>query len=191
MPSPVSIGPPGSRGPAPRRRCLFLDRDGVINVNPPRGAYVRCWEEFRFRPEVFAWIRLFKAAGFLVVVITNQRGVALGLMTERDLAAVHRRMRAELEAQGAAVDDIFCCPHQENTCRCRKPRPGLVLAAQRKWDIDLAASLLVGDSECDRALAAACGIPFVRVRDGQVIETAPAPGAPARESQEKHEPAAG
>jgi len=154
----------------PSRRCLFLDRDGVINAAPPKGEYVWRWEEFRLLPEVVSWIRLFKAAGFLAIVITNQRGVALGLYSEAELQALHERMRAELAARGAALDDIFYCPHAENACDCRKPRAGLIREAQKKWDIDLAGSLLVGDSERDRLLAERCGIPFALVRDGRVVE---------------------
>jgi len=152
------------------RRCLFLDRDGVINAAPPAGAYIRCWEEFRLLPEVVSWIRLFKAAGFLAIVITNQRGIALGVMSESDLLALHEKMRAALAAQGAILDDIFYCPHAEDACDCRKPLPGMVIEAQKKWDIDLAASLLVGDGERDRLLAERCGIPFALVRDGCVVE---------------------
>lgn len=151
------------------KRCLFLDRDGVINAAPPKGEYVRSWDEFRLLPEVVAWVRLFKAAGFLAIVITNQRGIALGVMTEAELAALHSRMRAALAAQGADLDDIFYCPHAEGACDCRKPSPGMVLAAQRKWDIDLAGSLFVGDGERDRLLAERCGIPFVMVREGKVV----------------------
>ncbi|HTQ57214.1 MAG TPA: HAD family hydrolase [Bryobacteraceae bacterium] len=150
------------------RRCLFLDRDGVINAAPSEDAYIQSWDEFRLLPEAVDWIRLFKAAGFLAIVVTNQRGVALGRMTESELTALHDRMRAELTARGAVLDDIFYCPHAENACDCRKPAPGLILAAQRKWDIDLGASLLVGDGERDRELAARCGIPFVLVKDGRV-----------------------
>jgi len=150
------------------RRCLFLDRDGVINAAPPEGEYIKRWEEFRLLPEVVSWIRLFKAAGYLVIVLTNQRGVALGQYSEADLMALHEKMRAALAAQGAILDDIFYCPHHEGACACRKPLPGMVLEAQRKWDIDLAASLLIGDGERDRLLAERCGIPFVRVRDGRV-----------------------
>jgi D-glycero-D-manno-heptose 1,7-bisphosphate phosphatase len=149
-------------------RCLFLDRDGVINVSPPAGEYIERWEDFQLIPEVVAWIRLFKAAGFLVIVITNQRGVALGRHTAADLEALHEKMRAAMAAEGAILDDILYCPHAEGACDCRKPRPGMVIAAQRKWDIDLAASLLVGDGERDRLLAERCGIPFVLVRDGRV-----------------------
>ncbi len=150
------------------RRCLFLDRDGVINAAPARGEYIQSWEEFRLLPEAVGWIRLFKAAGYLAIVVTNQRGIALGVMTEAELLVLHGRMRAELAAQGAVLDDIFYCPHQEGACDCRKPLPGMVLEAQRKWDIDLAGSLLVGDGERDRLLGERCGIPFVLVRDGRV-----------------------
>ena len=151
------------------RRCLFLDRDGVINAAPVKGEYIQNWNEFRLLPEVVSWIRLFKAAGYLAIVITNQRGIALGRMTEAELRALHDRMHAELAAQGAILDDIFYCPHAEDACNCRKPLPGMVMEAQRKWDIDLAASLFVGDGERDRLVAERCGIPFVLVKNGRVI----------------------
>jgi putative toxin-antitoxin system antitoxin component (TIGR02293 family) len=153
------------------RRCLFLDRDGVINAAPPAGEYIRSWDGFRLLPEVVSWIRLFKAAGFLAIVLTNQRGIALGQYSEADLLALHEKMRAELAAQGAILDDIFYCPHAEGACNCRKPLPGMVNEAQRKWDIDLSASLLIGDGERDRLLAERCGIPFALVRDGRVVAT--------------------
>ena len=162
MPSPIQSG---------TRRCLFLDRDGVINAAPPAGEYIQRWEDFHLLPEAVSWIRLFKAAGFLTIVITNQRGIALGRYSDADLLALHERMRAELAAQGAILDDIFYCPHQEGACDCRKPLPGLVIEAQQKWDIDLSASLLIGDTERDRLLAERCGIPFALVRDGRVVET--------------------
>ena len=151
------------------RRCLFLDRDGVINAAPPAGEYIERWEDFRLLPEVVSWIRLFKAAGYLAIVVTNQRGIALGRHTEADLLALHEKMRAELAAHGAELDDVFYCPHAEGACNCRKPLPGMVLEAQQKWDIDLSASLLVGDGERDRLLAERCDIPFVLVRDGRVV----------------------
>ena len=153
------------------RRCLFLDRDGVINAAPPEGEYIRRWEEFQLLPEAVSWIRLFKAAGYLAIVLTNQRGIALGLYSHADLLALHERMRAELASQGAFLDDIFYCPHEEGACDCRKPRPGLVLEAQGKWNIDLSASLLIGDSDRDRLLAERCHIPFALVRNGRVVET--------------------
>jgi len=157
------------------RRCLFLDRDGVINAAPPAGEYIRRWDEFHLLPEAVSWIRLFKAAGFLAIVITNQRGIALGQYTEADLLALHEQMRAELAGRGAILDDVFYCPHAEGACNCRKPLPGMIIQAQQKWAIDLSASLLIGDGERDRQLAARCGIPFALVRNGRVVEVARQP----------------
>ena len=151
------------------RRCVFLDRDGVINGKMPEGEYVRSWAEFRFLPNIADWVRIFNALDLLVIVVTNQRGVALGLMSEADLAEIHRRMLEELAVVGARIDDVFACPHHSGVCECRKPKPGLVSAAQEKWDIDLAGSLMIGDSDSDAALAAACGLRFLRARDGRLV----------------------
>jgi len=147
-------------------RCVFLDRDGVINEKPTPHEYIRSIDEFRLLPNIADWIRLFNALEFVVIVITNQRGVARGLMTEAALASIHSHMLAELAAKGARIDDIFYCPHEENSCECRKPKPGLVYAARDKWNIDLAHSLFLGDSDSDQELAAACGVRFLRVEDG-------------------------
>jgi D-glycero-D-manno-heptose 1,7-bisphosphate phosphatase len=149
-------------------RCVFLDRDGVINQNAAPGEYIRSVSEFRLLPNIVDWIRLFNTLGFLVIVITNQRGIALGVMTEEDLAAIHQTMLSELAAQGARIDDVFYCPHGFGSCDCRKPKPGMIFAARDKWQIDLAQSLMLGDSDIDEQLAAACGVRFMRVMDGRL-----------------------
>jgi D-glycero-D-manno-heptose 1,7-bisphosphate phosphatase len=151
-----------------KRRCVFMDRDGVINVAPPQGEYLRSWQEFRIIPGVADWIRLFNALDLLVVVVTNQQGVAKGLTRLEDLEEIHRNMVVELRQLGALIDDIYCCPHQDNTCDCRKPRPGMVRSAAEKWDVDLTRSLMIGDSETDRQLAVNCGLRFVHVKNGVV-----------------------
>lgn len=151
------------------RRAAFLDRDGVINVSPPRGEYVRSWGEFTFHEPVFDWVRLLNALDLLVIVVTNQRGVARGIMTAEAVEDIHRRMCAAVEARGGRIDDVFVCPHEEGVCDCRKPRPGMVLAARAKWGIDLAGSLMIGDSDRDRDLAAACGLRFLRAADGRLV----------------------
>jgi D-glycero-D-manno-heptose 1,7-bisphosphate phosphatase len=151
--------------------AVFLDRDGVINVKPPDGGYVGHWSEFHWIPAVVDWIRLFNTAGYLVIVVTNQRGVARGLVRAEDLEDIHARMTAELASQSARIDDIIVCPHEEGACDCRKPRPGLVLEAQRRWDIDLDRSLLIGDSESDRQLAVNCGLRFLLARHGRIVES--------------------
>lgn len=150
------------------RRCVFLDRDGVINENAAPGEYIRHWGEFRLLPNVAEWIRIFNVLGYLVIVVTNQRGVAKGVMRIEDVEDIHTRMIAELARRGARIDDVFYCPHEEDTCECRKPRPGMILQAQRKWDIDLGESLMIGDSERDSALAATCGMRFLRAQNGHL-----------------------
>jgi len=89
------------------RRCLFLDRDGVINVKQPDGQYVTDWSQFEFVPAVFDWIQLFKAASFLIIVVTNQRCVAKKLISPAQLEGIHRRMLTELRHRGAEIDDVF------------------------------------------------------------------------------------
>jgi histidinol-phosphate phosphatase family protein len=105
----------------------------------------------------------------LVVVVTNQRGVARGLIRPEDLEEIHQKMSEELEKAGAGIDGILCCPHDEGECQCRKPRPGLVREAERRWNVDLGSSLLIGDSESDRQLAETCGMTFALARDGHII----------------------
>ena len=155
------------------RPCAFLDRDGVINRKPPQGEYIRAWKDFEIIPPIVDWIRLFNTMGHLVVVVTNQRGIARGLMQQPEIDELHERMLQELSRLGARVDDVFCCPHEYNTCDCRKPKPGLVLQASRKWNIDMARSILIGDSGIDAELAQACNLPFIRVNEGRIVSTSP------------------
>jgi D-glycero-D-manno-heptose 1,7-bisphosphate phosphatase len=149
------------------RRCVFLDRDGVINAKI-EGDYVRHWSQFEFLPAIADWIRIFNALDFLVIVVTNQRGIALGKMTEADVETIHELMKHELSSRGARIDDIYTCPHGEECCDCRKPKPGMIYKARQKWDIDLSGSLLIGDSDSDADLAAACGLRFLRALNGHL-----------------------
>lgn len=151
------------------RRCVFLDRDGVINEKALPGEYIRTWAEFRFLPTITDWIRLFNNLDLLVIVVTNQRCIARGLATKADVDDIHSRMVQELARSGARIDDVLMCPHEEGECDCRKPRPGMVMEAAKKWDIDLPASLLIGDSASDRELAQNCGVRYVHVSDGRIV----------------------
>ena len=141
----------------------------MINVKAARGDYIRNWTGFTFLPNITDWIRIFNALEYLVVVITNQRGVARGLISPEDLDEIHRNMVNELASGGARIDDVFCCPHHENACECRKPKPGMILQAQAKWDLDLGRSLLIGDSDSDEQLASNCGLKFIRVTQGHIV----------------------
>lgn len=144
------------------RGCVFLDRDGVINEKAPPNDYIRDWSQFRFLPNIIGWIRIFNALDYLVIVVTNQRGIARGFMSREAVDAIHANMAGELARAGAQIDDVFVCPHENDTCDCRKPRPGLVVQAKAKWDIDLERSLMIGDSDDDEGLARACGLRFLR-----------------------------
>ena len=131
-------------------KAVFLDRDGIINRRPAEHDYVKSWEEFVFLPGVPEVIRELRERGFLIVVVTNQRGVARGLISIADLEEVHRRMKERLRKENAVIDSIYFCPHtDEDRCDCRKPKPGLLLKAEEDLDIDLSRSYLIGDSPVD------------------------------------------
>ena len=146
---------------AARYETVFLDRDGVINRQIV-GDYVRKWEDFEFLPGVFDFFR--KIAGSRVLVVTNQRGVGRGLMSEDDLRDIHGRMVAGIEAHGGKVDGIYYCISADPDDPCRKPAIGMFLQAKKDWpDIDPRTSVMVGDGDVDRDFAAACGMDFIRV----------------------------
>jgi D-glycero-D-manno-heptose 1,7-bisphosphate phosphatase len=133
-------------------RAVFLDRDGVINHKAPEGEWITRWEDLRFLPRVADAISVLKRAGFRVVVISNQRCVARGLISSHDLELIHQRMCTALARDGAGIDAIYYCPHEKDVfCDCRKPAPGMLLRAQHEHGIDLSASWMVGDSESDIA----------------------------------------
>jgi D-glycero-D-manno-heptose 1,7-bisphosphate phosphatase len=131
-------------------RAVFLDRDGVINRKAPEPHYVTCWDEMHFLPGVAPAIAMLNEAGFRVIVVTNQRCVAKGLITTADLASIHQRMCDVLASAGATIDGVYYCPHDGQTfCNCRKPAPGMLMDAARAHRIDLTASWMIGDSEID------------------------------------------
>jgi len=133
---------------------VFLDRDGVLNRKAPDGDYVKTWDEFAWLPGAREAVRLLNVAGILTVVVTNQRGVARGLMTAEDVISIHRRMQEELHQLGARLDGIYFCPHEVGECRCRKPEIGLFLQARSELpEIDFSRSFMVGDSLADMEAA--------------------------------------
>jgi D-glycero-D-manno-heptose 1,7-bisphosphate phosphatase len=146
-------------------KAAFLDRDGVINRKAPtEDEYVTCWEEMQILPGVAQAIALLNRAGFLAIVVSNQRSVAKGLITEAELNSIHRRMCDELARAGATIDGVYYCPHElEPPCDCRKPQPGMLLRAARIHDIDMSASWMIGDSDKDVQAGKNAGCRTVRV----------------------------
>lgn len=143
-----------------KRPAAFIDRDGVLNRRLPGDVYVTCADELELLPYAVECLRTIHERGYALVVVTNQRGIARGLMTEEDLAAVHGKLRAECEAGGAPLVAIYHCPHNRDTgCDCRKPEPGMLVRAAKEHDLDLARSLLIGDSESDVEAGRRAGVP--------------------------------
>jgi D-glycero-D-manno-heptose 1,7-bisphosphate phosphatase len=131
-------------------KAAFLDRDGVINRKAPEGLYITRWEDLHFLPGVAEAIALLNAADFRVIVVSNQRCVAKGMLTARELESMHRRMADHLARAGAIIDAIYYCPHElQPVCSCRKPAPGMLLQAAREHHVQLADSWMIGDSEID------------------------------------------
>ena len=132
------------------KKAAFLDRDGVINRQAGEEKYVTRWEDFHFLPGAAEGIAMLNKAGWSVVVVSNQRCVAKGLLSIEELESIHRRMRKELLVAGAMLDAIYYCPHEkEPACDCRKPAPGMLLRAAKEHQLDLRSSWLIGDSESD------------------------------------------
>jgi D-glycero-D-manno-heptose 1,7-bisphosphate phosphatase len=169
-----------SRAAPARRRArpaVFVDRDGTLNREVH---YLASVDGLRVLPGVASAIRALDAAGFAVVVVTNQSGVARGRMTLETVHAIHRELVRRLAVRGATLAGIYVCPHhpEEGTpplrrrCRCRKPAAGLVDRAVRELALDLARSYCVGDGIADLGLAAAVGVRGVLVLTGHGRETA-------------------
>lgn len=137
-----------------RNWTLFLDRDGVINRRLP-DEYVRKWDEFEFLPNVLVALSRFTRQFGVIVIVTNQRGIGRGLMTEADLTDVHGKMLNAIEQSGGRIDKIYHCPHDHSAhCDCRKPAIGLALRAKADFpSIDFTQSIMVGDSASDMDFA--------------------------------------
>jgi D-glycero-D-manno-heptose 1,7-bisphosphate phosphatase len=151
-------------------RAAFLDRDGVINRKRPEGEYVTHWGEMHLLPGVAEAIALLNRAGFRVIVVSNQRCIAKGLVTAAEVDSMHNQMCNELAHNGATIDRVYYCPHELNSsCNCRKPRPGMLLEAARIDDIDLAASWMIGDSEIDVEAGKKAGCKTARLLESSEI----------------------
>jgi D-glycero-D-manno-heptose 1,7-bisphosphate phosphatase len=148
-------------------QTVFLDRDGVLNEKMPEGSYVRSWAEFRLLPGVAESIARLNQAGVRVVVVSNQRGISLGLYSVADVQSIHAQLQQGLRAQGAHVDAFYFCPHGKEECTCRKPLPGMFESALAEFPgIAAATSAMVGDSFSDIEFGRRLGLLTVFVESG-------------------------
>ncbi|EOH6073786.1 D-glycero-beta-D-manno-heptose 1,7-bisphosphate 7-phosphatase [Burkholderia cenocepacia] len=144
-------------------KALFLDRDGVINVDY---GYVHRQQDCVFVDGIFDLVRLANATGYQVVVVTNQAGIGRGYFSESQFVAFMDWMRRRFDERGARIDRVYFCPHHpvagmgryRQACACRKPQPGMLHDARRDLDLDLSASILVGDKPSDLDAGARAGV---------------------------------
>ena len=140
------------------RKALFLDRDGVINVDH---GYVGRIEDFTFVPDILEFIKNVQARGFVPIVVTNQSGIGRGYYSLEDFERLSAWMIDRMQEAGIAIDrsHIFSCPHApEERCGCRKPEPGMFLDAAKRFGIDLGASVMIGDKKSDIEAARRAGV---------------------------------
>lgn len=171
----IKEGKVEARNLSKKQKAIFLDRDGTINRYV---GFLKDIEEFELLDGVSEAIKLINNSNYLAIVVTNQPVIARGEVTLDQLKEIHNKMETLLGMQGAFVDDIFFCPHHPHKgfegecteykidCECRKPKPGLLLEAAKKYNIDLSHSWMIGDGENDVKAGLAAGCSVVRIGCG-------------------------
>jgi len=141
------------------KQALFIDRDGVINID--RG-HVFLKEDFEFTQGIFELCRKYIDDGYLIIVITNQAGIAKGYYTEDDFEKLTDWMVEQFSKKGITITKVYHCPHHpdiDGPCDCRKPEPGMILQAVKDFDLDIKECILIGDKETDLEAGRRAGIP--------------------------------
>ena len=155
-------------------KIILIDRDGVINKKAPQGEYITKWEEFRWIPETRTAMKLLAKEGFRFIVISNQAGVARGMVDQNELNCIHKKMKDELLNESIQIIDIYVCPHHWNEgCSCRKPKPGMMLQASREHLLRLDKTLFIGDDIRDCQTAENAGCESIFVGKATVLATLP------------------
>lgn len=140
-----------------KQKALFLDRDGVINIDH---GYVSKIEDFEFTKGIFELLHLFLEKDYLIFIITNQSGIGRGYYTLQDFKALTQWMIGILEEKGISIQSVQYCPHApEENCKCRKPQTGMIDSISKEYAIDYSKSWLIGDKQSDIDLAINCEIP--------------------------------
>lgn len=153
-------------------KCVFLDRDNTINVD---SGYTYLPSELVIKPDVPEALKIIRDKGFLLIVITNQSGIAKGKYALKDVERFHEEINKQLmRMAGVCINDFYICPHHLSgtispfniVCKCRKPQPGLIYKASKEYNIDLSTSYMIGDKDCDIELGNhACLKKSFRVHD--------------------------
>ncbi|HEY8930350.1 MAG TPA: HAD family hydrolase [Mucilaginibacter sp.] len=152
-----------------KNKAVFLDRDGVLNQE--MGDYVRRIEDFHILDN-FEALKTLQNKGYLLLVATNQGGLAKGWYTEDELAKMHNSLRETYHAHGVELTDFFYCPHHPDftgDCNCRKPKPGLLLQGIEKYNLDPSRSYFIGDRERDVIAGTAAGVKGILIDSDQPI----------------------
>lgn len=144
-------------------KAVFLDRDGTLNPDP---GYISNPDDFNIFPGAGEALARIQQAGYLLILITNQSGIARGLITPQQLDQIHEKLQKQLLVSGARLDAIYHCPHHpdyppvkgQSDCNCRKPRPGMILQAIKDHNIDVNRSYMIGDRSSDIKIALATGV---------------------------------
>jgi histidinol-phosphate phosphatase family protein len=153
------------RAKASREVTVFLDRDGVLVRN--RSDYVKGWDEVEIVPGAFAALARLRSAGARILVATNQSAVGRGIVRRETVDDIHDRLARIARAHGGPIDGFLVCPHRpDDGCQCRKPKPGLLMRAQRERGLDLSAAFMVGDQASDALAALAAGCTPILLGDG-------------------------
>lgn len=145
------------------QKIAFLDRDGVINKRAAEHEYIMFRNDFIILPGVYDAIRLLNEAGFCVYILSNQKCIARGLCTKEDIDSLHEYMIDDMRCHGAIIDGVYYCPHGDNECNCRKPKPGLFYKVEDDLKkegniVDKETSFMIGDSTTDIEAANAYGV---------------------------------
>jgi D-glycero-D-manno-heptose 1,7-bisphosphate phosphatase len=150
----------------PKPQAIFLDRDGTLNRE--RADYVKSWQEYEWLPGALDALAMLATLAVPILVVTNQSAIGRGILDSGVLHAIHAQAQAAAQAAGGRLDDFLICPHAPaDSCACRKPKPGLLLDAAMRYNLDLRRCVFVGDSLTDMQAAAAAGSAWLLVRTGR------------------------
>ena len=145
------------------KKAIFLDRDGTLNPDP---GYISNPDDFTLFPKIGSALKQLKDKGYLLILITNQSGIARGLITPEQLDSIHEKLQLLLKQDNAQLDAIYYCPHHPDfpdkhgvsICNCRKPAPGMILKAAKDMNIDIKNSFMIGDKASDINIALNSGV---------------------------------